>query len=162
MFSERKKSDRAKMAKIMHALAIEHGATAEIEEKPFGDMCPQMVRVGISTERGLQLSVDFDGKSCQPNVYVNAWNFSTDSDTCLSDRFPGSINNYHFRKCTTVSYGFEELCNHVRKVLDMAREETAFDPEREAAHVAKNGSWQERKAKFAAYVAEMNAQKACA
>jgi len=157
ILTERKKSDREKMSAILAALVAQHGGTAEIENAPFGRIAPQSIMVRVSTPRGLECAFEFDGESSQPDTYVNAWNMSTDCDTCLSNSFPGSVNNFHFRKSTTVCEGFDALCAHVVKVLDMAADGSAFDARREAAKIAADGTWQERKAHFTAYLAEARA-----
>jgi hypothetical protein len=153
--TERRAADRKMMAETLAQIATECGATAEIENKPFGDMSPKMVMVRVTCQRGLQCAFEFDGESLQPDTFVNAWNFDTDSDTCLADSFPGSVNNYHFRKSTTSVDGFEALCDHVRDVCTKAAAGSIFDEERERNHVAENGTWQERKARFQVWREQM-------
>jgi hypothetical protein len=158
--SERRKADRVKMAKILADLVTECGAETEVQVRPYETMMPQLIRVGIKAARGLRLGVDFDGKSCQHDIYVNAWNISTKFDTCLSSAFPGDVNPFHFSKCTTVEYGFAALCRHVRQVLEMARDGSAFDAEREAAQIKKAGSTAaERQARWAVWRVEF--EKEC-
>lgn len=160
--SERRKADRALMAAHLENLVTICGATAKIEDKPYGDSSPRLIRVEVEAARGLRCGFDFDGDSTQPDVFVNPWHMSLDTDACLSDVFPGSVNPYHFTKSTTVCHGFDELCQHVKQVLEMAKDGTAFDPAREAASIKKNGTAAERNAKWAEYRAEWQADKAAA
>lgn len=158
--TERKKADRAKMATAVIALAEEFGIAYEVEKEGENSMRPRRWQVSIVTPRGLACSFDFDGQSCQHDVFVNAWHTIRNTDVCLSDAFPGEVNRCHFGKSTTLCYGFDELCAHIRKVLEMAANGSAFDAEREAAAVAKDGTWQERAARFDLWRAEMQAAKA--
>lgn len=153
-FTEKKKADRAKMAEIVRALAVEMGCEAEIEDKPYGEISPQMVMVKIRTDRGLKLTIDFDGKSCQPDVHVMSWHMDTKVDTRLADAF-GDINPYHFCKATDVAYGFDSLIRILSRKLELCRTGAAYSPEREAASIAKDGTAAERAARFAAYRAEL-------
>lgn len=153
--TERRAADRQTMANTLAQIATECGATAEIEKAPFGDMSRKMIMVRIRCQKGLQCAVEFDGESCQPDVFVNGWNIDADSDACLADTFPGSVNHYHFRKSTTVSEGFAALCDHVRDVCTKAAVGSIFDAERERDHVAENGTWQERRAQFQAWREQM-------
>lgn len=152
--SEKKKADRAKMAEIVRALAVEMGCTAEIEDQPYGDISPRMIMVRIRTERGLKINIDFDGQSCQPDIHVMSWHMSTRVDTCLSNAF-GDINPHHFRKSTDVAYGFDHLIRILSRKLEMARNGTAYDLEREARMIAKDGTAAEREARFALYRQEL-------
>lgn len=158
--TERRKADRAKMAEKLATIALEYGATVEIEREGENSICPRRIQVSIVAARGLACGFDFDGESCQPDIYVNGWHMGLNTDACLSDRFPGSVNNSHFRKSTTVRHGFDDLCDHVRQVLEMANAGTCFDAERESRHVAKNGTWQESAARFEQWRQELQANKA--
>lgn len=150
--SEKRKADRAQMVKKLVAIVAECGATYDVRPEGFDSYSPRRVLIGINGARGLGCGIDFDGQSVQPNIFVNGWNIGTKSDACLVDDFPdGEINPFHFRKCTTVVYGFDALCEHVREVLTRAQSGELFHPEREAAGVAERGTWQERQARLAAF-----------
>ena len=148
--SETRKADRTKMATAIAEIVAECGATCETRPEGSDAFSKRRIVVAIEGPRGLCCAIDFDGDSCQPNVFVNAWNMSTRTDACLTRwYFPnGEVNPFHQRKCTTVVYGFEALCGHVREVLTRANSGTLFDPEKEAKHIAENGTWQEREEQF--------------
>lgn len=151
MPTERRKADRAKMAQELADLAIECGASARIEEAWPGGSDPRCTMVYIDGPRGLRVSIDFDGRSAQPDVYVISWNISTDSDAKFANGFAESINPYHWSKATDLAYGFDQLAHIVRKRLKAAADGPAFDAEREARYVAANGTAAERGARWAAY-----------
>lgn len=141
MLTERKKADRAQMATAVAMLAATHGATVEIEPEGVNSIHPRAVVVNIRAPRGLLVSIDFDGQSCQPDVHVVSWHMATDVDTCLADAFVpcGGVNSYHHRKATDVAEGFEALCATLDKRLAMAADGSAFDDARMAAAIARAG-----------------------
>lgn len=159
--TERRKADRLKMAEIVRALAVECGAKAEIVDKPYGDLSPQEIVVKIVAPGGLRLGVDFDGKSCQPDVHVLSWHVdSSKADACLADAFAHSLNRIHFHKATDVAYGFDALCDVLRRKLAMCADGTAYDPVRTAAAIAKYGTFEERNEAWARNKAERDRQRA--
>jgi hypothetical protein len=155
--TERRKADRAKMANTLAELIRSFAIEPTIEREGESSMHPRAWVVGLQTVNGLRCGFDFDGQSCQHDVYVNAWNLGLHTDKLFADGFPGgTINPHHFAKCTTVAYGFDALCQHVRDVLEKDRDGTLYSAEREAANVAKSGTWQERKAKWDKSFAEFS------
>ena len=146
LLTERRKADRAEMASRLEDLIIHCGAKVTREE-----MGPREIWLNVEAPRGLRLTLDLDGDSVQPDVHVLSWHMALDSDACLSDRFYGSLNNYHFRKATTIAHGFDELCNAIETCLCDAADGTAFDADREARHIAEHGTAAERKAKWDEY-----------
>jgi len=136
--TERRKADREEMARRVIECALAHGASAEINPDHLG---ARAVWVTIRAPRGLCLTLDFDGDSSQPDMHVMSWHMATDVDTCLSDAFTavGDINNYHYRKATTVAYGFNHLLNALSRGLALAATGAAFDDAREAAAIARAG-----------------------
>jgi len=154
---ERRKADRAKMAEAVRAL--ECGATAEIEYCRYGEQ--RRVDVHIRADRGLQLSLDFNGESTQPDIYVLSWHMALDSDARLADDFCGieRLNTSHWRKATDVAYGLDLLLEVLRKRLECVRDGRAFSAEREAASIAKNGTAAEQEAQWAKWREEESACK---
>lgn len=150
--TERRKGDRAKIAEAVRALAVELGCAAEIDTAPFGEMSPRMIMVRIRTDRGLQLHVDLDGDSTQPDVHVLSWHMAHDVDTRLADAF-GDINPFHHSKATDVARGTEALLATIRRRLEKCADGSAYSAEREAAAIAKYGSAADRKARLRADVA---------
>jgi hypothetical protein len=143
--SERRAADRKEMAKRTEELVLECGATFEREENG------REIRLEISAAQGLRVLVDFDGKSAQPDVHVLSWNIHYESNARLNDAtFGGNVNPHHKHKATYVAYGFDELCDCLRRGLTLAASGDAFlprDPKSDAAHA-------ERLAAYAAAFAE--------
>ncbi|HDZ74085.1 MAG TPA: hypothetical protein ENH55_15270 [Aurantimonas coralicida] len=163
MLTEKRKSDRAVMASRLAASAESFGAQVTIEPEGSSSISPREVFVSIRGARGLSVTIDFDGRSVQPDIHVVAWHMALDSDACLSDRF-GNVNPVHFHKSTAVAEGFDALLAVIARGLIMARDGTAFCPKREAQQVAKNGTAADRAARFAVWRAELAAEgklKAC-
>jgi hypothetical protein len=153
-FTERRKADRIKMAAELEKLITECGASFVREDPPYSEgdgpiskAYAQCIRLNVTAARGLLVTVDLDGKSSQPDVHVLSWHIAHDSDARLADVF-GDINRFHFCKASYVSEGFEALCDDLRDGLEMAADGTAFDAEREAACIAKDGTAAERSARF--------------
>ena len=138
MLTERRKADRAKMAKVLQSIAIELGATATIKPAPLSR---SGLWVEIEAPRGLCLTVSLKSDSPQPDTHVLGWHMSSDVDTCFGDEFwhVASLNPYHWRKATSVVDGFDALCDVVRRGLTLASTGQAFSAEREAAAIAKAG-----------------------
>jgi hypothetical protein len=160
--TERKKADRLAMAAALEKLILAHGATFErLEPAPLS---PRAIWLQVRAPRGLCVTVDLDGDSCQPDVHVLSWHIAQDSDARLSDRLAlmGSINTHHWSKATMIAEGFESLCRALEFGLEAARDGSAFSPEREAAAIAKNGTAAERQARFDAWRDEVLARPATA
>lgn len=151
--TERRKADRAKMAQEIADLAPTMGANAVINPEGYSAVAPRRVTVAIRAARGLRVDIDFDGETSIPDRHIVSWCIATDSDARLSDKFAryGSINPYHFGKATCFADGFDALCLAVEYGLECARDGSAFDAEREAAAIAKDGTAAEREARWAAY-----------
>lgn len=139
LLSERRKADRAKMAEGLVALAREVGARAEIIE-----MTPTLVWVAIQAAHGLELTVEFDGQSVQPDVHVLSWHMASNVDTRFADAFTRAgrltLNTVHFSKATDIAHGYADLCETLRASLELAASGRAFDEEREAKFIARNGA----------------------
>jgi hypothetical protein len=121
--SERRKVDRHLMAETIEAKAVSYGFHATIEQRP-----PRETWVEIRTRHGLYLTVDFDGTSPQPDVFVLPWHIRR-AHTKLSREFgvPGcEVNPYHFQKLTAVAYGFADLMRHLDRQFSMIRDGSAF------------------------------------
>lgn len=150
MLSVRRKADRAIMAERVRALAVECGAKAEI--KSTHD--PREIRVTIEAARGLLLSVDLDGASPIGESHVLSWHTNLETDARLSDRF-GDVNPCHYRKSTDIADDFESMLSILKRRLEQCADGSAFDADREARMIAKNGETAaERNARFARYRAE--------
>lgn len=156
--TERKKADRAKMAEMVRELAVNCGAEVEIISNWLGES--RAVAVKIAASRGVGLTVDFDGTSTQPGVFVLSWHID-DSDARFADFFCGCLNTCHFAKATDVCHGFDSLLEILRERLESIREGWAFSPEREAEQIAKHGTAAQRRAKWDRYrQEEVEARKA--
>lgn len=127
-YSERRKADRAAMVEIVRELAVSEGAEATIEDRPFGDIEPRTIVCRIRAARGLCLTVDLNGDSSQPDVYVLSWHvdYKAPDEVKLSRAYWPSLNTCHFRKATDIAEGFDALCDVLRRRLADIREGKAF------------------------------------
>lgn len=147
--TEKRAADRIKMAAILQDLIIDCGATyARRDGVAGGYPGPRVIRLEVRAPRGLCVAVDLDGESCQPDVHVLSWHMSSDTDARLSDSFGGNVNRCHFRKATYIAHGFEDLCDQLREGLEKAASGRAFDAQREADCIAKDGTAAERAARW--------------
>lgn len=124
--SERRAPDRKKMASAIEALVLECGAKfVRGSDIPSANV----IKIYIKAAEGLELMVDFDGKSPQPNIHVLSWYMDSKSAKRLNNStFGGNVNPYHFQKATYIAYGFADLCKQLRAGLLMAKDGTAFLP----------------------------------
>lgn len=121
--TERRKADREWMAQQIAELARECGAQAEVAPPIYE---PKDLHVNITCARGLCLSVEFEAKSCQPDVYVLSWHFKERGEDKLSFLF-GDVNRYHQRKSTEIAHGYHDLRHKLYASLCMVRDGTAFE-----------------------------------
>lgn len=133
--TERRKADRAKMVEGVRALAEELGIAATIRDRPYEDMFPQRVDCQISHARGLCLTVDFDGKSCQPDVHVLSWHMDWrvgredgPPDVWLEPAYWGRdrLNTHHFHKATDVAHGYAALLTLLRGRFEALNDGRAY------------------------------------
>ena len=131
MFTERRKADRTAMAKAVAAIAHEKGIAATItsEGDPSNYLGDRAVFVTLEGPRGLGLTIDFDGNSCQPDTHVLSWYIGTKHDTRFATGFAPSINTIHRHKATDIAEGFEELCALLQCRLDAVANGSAFEGE---------------------------------
>ena len=130
-FTERRKSDRVKMLAGVEALLQRLKVDYQITTDELLGMCPRRVALELTLPRGLQLTIDFDGDSPQPDVFVLSWHMSTASSTCLAFGVFDSINNYHFQKATDVARGFDRLLQVLESRILAAQDGGAFSQENE-------------------------------
>jgi hypothetical protein len=128
--TERRKADRNQMIAGVQCLLDRLGVEYRRNEKELAGMCPRRVSLELTLPRGLQLTVDFDGDSPQPDVHVLSWHVSTTSSACLSDVFQ-SVNEYHWQKATDIAHGFERLLALLESRIRAAQDGSAFSVERE-------------------------------
>lgn len=129
ILSETRAGDRKKMATEIEKLVVECGSTftrAAGEDDPG----TQVIKLNVTAPGGLELLVDFDGKSWQPNVHVLSWYMDHNSTKRLNNAtFGGKVNPHHFHKATYVAWGFDDLCRQLRAGLLMAKDGTAYMPD---------------------------------
>ncbi len=130
MYVETKKADRVKMADEVQALATRYGFPVKRIEPAEGWPGRRCIRLEIETLRGLCVSVDFDGNSSQPDVYVIPWYISGHKDTKISHLFGyvagGSVNSYHCGKCTAVQRGWDALIDSLESCFEEIQDGIAF------------------------------------
>lgn len=121
--TERRAADRVRMANQVEALAHQYGFAVHREPLAHGFM------LDIQCDRGVCLSIEFDGKSCQPDVHVIPWHVRGHPDTQLAPAFGrvgGDVNTYHYKKCTAVRWGFDALMQSLRDGFAMIKTGEAF------------------------------------
>ena len=159
--------DRAAMAAIVHDIFSTAARIAALETIPEGEnsLSPRRCAVEFTHGRGIAVSVEFDGDSSmdRAGTFCMAWHTIVDTDARMSEAFGravcGSVNPRHFSKCTTFAHGFDDLCATLHRAVDCLNSGEAYDAERETAGVVKNGTWQERAARWEQYRREFNASK---
>lgn len=119
-YSERRKADREAMAAQMIVLATSHGCTVERTDSP------PCIMLRIEAPGGLCVSIDVDGKSCQPDVHVIPWHMHYESDAKLARSF-GDVNPHHQRKATHVRLGFDALHAELERGFKAAADGTAYE-----------------------------------
>lgn len=131
MLTERKKADRSAMLAAVIEIAEEQGARILDQWEEGERLGPRERGVYIRGERGLAVTIDFDGQSCQPDIHVLGWHFARDADPDVKLKkgiFLGSeVNPFHQRKCTTVCEGFDSLTAMLTAGLTAARDGWAFE-----------------------------------
>jgi hypothetical protein len=127
--TERRKADRIEMIRQVRALCESLGATVTDDNEFAG---PHELRLEIAHKGGAVIWVDFNGKSCQPDVHVACWNIRSDSPACFADSF-GDINQSHHRKSQFVVRGLDNLLFRLGDDLEALNDGSAYSPERTAA-----------------------------
>lgn len=124
--SVKRTADRTRMALHAQELILACGATFERSEG--GDYPgPRCVQLKVRAPGGLCVTVEFDGDSCQPDVYVLSWHIDIGSDAQLSNAvFGGAVNPHHLRKATYIASGFEDLCAKLKSGLQKAADGSAY------------------------------------
>jgi hypothetical protein len=125
--SETRKADRQKMAALVIEQATRLGCKAYIEEALKDN--PYVVWARIEAPGGLLLTVEFDGKSWQPNTHVLSWHMTFDSTRRLSPDYWPHLNTVHHHKATDVAHGFEALTALLERRLADAVAGTVYQPE---------------------------------
>lgn len=124
--SERRKADRETMATRVMEIAAECGTAAERLGEGDCDARNEAV-VKLVAPGGLCLTVDFDGKSIQPDVFVMSWHMHYKSNNLLNEgTFGGNVNPHHFAKATYIGNGFDDLCVKLRAGLMMCADGSAY------------------------------------
>jgi hypothetical protein len=124
--SERRAKDRQQMAAAVVELARRYDCEIERRE---GNAWPgpRCIQVALTAPGGLQVTAEFDGASCQPDVHVLSWHMSLDSEAKLNPAtFGGDVNPHHFRKATYVGYGFAQMMSELERGLRMCHQGTAY------------------------------------
>lgn len=121
------KLQRAALATQIEAVARACGAEprriGEAETYPG----KRRVIVDIVAARGLRLTVELNGDSAQPGVFVLSWHVASGHETKLTEAFaPGNVNPFHRQKAATICEGADALLLHLARQLRMAADGTAF------------------------------------
>jgi hypothetical protein len=122
--TERRKEDRALMARQVVDLASKHGLAAWHRPEQPGTRC---TAVDLEGPHGLRLTVRFRGNSPQsaPDIYVLSWHGVTDGWRLDPGSF-GDVNPYHGRKATDVTRGFTGLTRLLERRFTAVKDGSAF------------------------------------
>lgn len=101
--TERRKADRAEMARQVAVLARKHGLTAVASLER-----DRRVTVEVQGPRGLRVAVRFDGTSGRSDVYVLSWH-GVEDGARLDPAVFADVNPYHGHKATDVARGWPQL-----------------------------------------------------
>lgn len=156
--TETRKADRAQMAALLAAAALDAGAASaevEAESADRADFSFRTTRVKLDAGRGLRLTATFraDTPQARPDTHVLSWHMNSSSDARLRRDFAGydGVNPHHRTKATQTCEGFDALVELVTAGVRKAADGSAFDPEREAADIAADGTAAYRNARFAVW-----------
>lgn len=114
------------MARQVQSLAHRYGLACEVAPCEYE---PNRMDARITGPHGLSLTVDFCGKSWQPDVFVLSWHFDRPGSVKLSPQFPGEVNFFHRRKATQIAHGFDYLLEDLESTFAMIRTGEVFMPE---------------------------------
>ena len=122
--SERRKADRATMARLLSEIAAKHGGAALV--------CCDADEVTIEIEHpsGMRCYVWLSRSSPQPGVYVIPWHLGFGCTRRLASSF-GEVNPFHQRKATHVAHGWEALATEIERGLAAAADGTAYEADKE-------------------------------
>lgn len=122
---ETRKKDREIMLLAMRRLCDKFGIVYNIHHQWLGRKRASAIEIEGST--GLSVTIDFDGDSCQPDVFVVSWHMALrrPPNTIIRGDFAGDRNPYHKLKATDVFRGFEQLIRHMSIRLQRIAEGTA-------------------------------------
>ena len=124
--SETRKADRIVMAQSIETLLKRLNVKYERLEPSEGFPGPRCIMLRVNAN-DLCVTVDFDGDSSQPDVYVLSWHIDHHSDKQLNDAtFGGSVNKFHKHKATYITHTFEGLCYSLEQGLKKAIDGSAF------------------------------------
>lgn len=123
--SQRRKSDRERMAATVSELAQAHGASCRTycSEHPAQS---REIRVDIVAPGGLAVHIVFDGRAVWPNRYLLAWHLASGSTNLLNPAVFPRVNPHHHRKCTECAESFPSLCERLAQGLAAARSGAAY------------------------------------
>lgn len=121
--TETRKADRSFMTEQVQELAERLDLDLEIIDVPEH----REIMLSLKAKSGLSLHLSFDGKSCQPDVYLLSWVVDYNCHRQLNDAtFGGNVNPYHKQKATYIARGFKELMAMVEKGFAMANDGSAY------------------------------------
>lgn len=133
ILTEKRKADREKMAAGVTELVTSLGMTVERDASGLDGTVYEGRRVSLELAgpRGVTVGVDFDGKSCQMDVYVLTWNTPLHNKgadrVCFTANFGDMVNKFSRDKSTRIAYGFDHLQQILRTDIAKLNDGSAFD-----------------------------------
>lgn len=128
--TERRKADRTEMARRLAVAVVAVGGTiaSDIDWTRFHPGRAMMLR--ITAPGGAIISVDFDGKSVQPDTFVQTWNL--ERGTYRDGRALRGDDDRPTHKRNRVAYGFDHLVRLLTGDIRAFRDGTGYYPIDEA------------------------------
>ena len=121
---ETRKADRAWVIAALTAMCDAYGIDHGTELHFLGNS--RAIAITITGPRWLEVTIDLDGDSPQPDVYVLSWHISFDAPPeerkgqIIAKGFAQDRNEYHRRKATDICHGARELLVTMEKrLIDM-------------------------------------------
>lgn len=131
--SVKRKPDRAIMAGEIMALLRQYPEikiTLEKEGEQGNWRGKRCTAITLQHDTGLSVSIELNGDSSQPGVFILPWHFRGMSDTKLAESFGvaagASINPHHRRKCMPCYHGFADMMDGLKACLEVIKNEKAF------------------------------------
>jgi len=125
-----RKRDRDEVAMAIRGLTETMGGKATCET-----ISPREIRIRIKAPGGLSCCLHLNGDTANRDAFVQSWCMDYGVNLRLVPNAFGfdTVNPYHFRKATLVSYGVPSLLSDLAEVLDLCASGIAYQGECEVA-----------------------------
>lgn len=124
-------ADRRRIADQLVEIAAKHGAHAvKAEGRHYPG--PRAILVRIETPEGLEVGIDLDGSSREPDTFVLPWyvghRHKVEMTPALGTVAGAEVNPFHRQKCTAVAWSVPDMLAQVDAVLALNASGRALRP----------------------------------